>query len=182
MHDVTRGVAEFSRPRGYIYVASSWRNPTQPAVVYALRQAGFDVYDFKNPPNGTAFAWDEIGLQHSNPLHGHPNAPDVADTAEFLEALRHPRAIDGFNSDFTAMQRADAIIAVAPCGRSAHLELGWGVGARKRTAVLLDDPCTPELMYLMTDYQATTIPTLLEWLREVLPEPTAATRAGKASV
>lgn len=178
----TRGVAGFSRPRGSIYVASSWRNPTQPAVVHALREAGFDVYDFKNPPDGTAFAWDEIGLQHSNPLHGHPNAPDVADTTEFLEALRHPRAMEGFKSDFAAMQRADAIIAVAPCGRSAHLELGWGVGAQKLTAVLLDDPCTPELMYLMTDHQATTIPTLLEWLGEVLPEPIADARTEKASV
>lgn len=177
MHDSARGVDRHSPSRGYIYVASSWRNPTQPAVVRALRAAGFDVYDFKNPPDGTAFAWDEIGLQHSNPLHGHPAAPDVADTTEFLEALRHPRAIDGFNSDFSAMQRADAIIAVAPCGRSAHLELGWGVGARKLTAVLLDDPCTPELMYLMTDHQATTIPTLLQWLDRALPQPLEAVYA-----
>lgn len=32
-----------------IYVASSWRNPYQPEVVAALRKAGHQVYDFRNP-------------------------------------------------------------------------------------------------------------------------------------
>jgi hypothetical protein len=155
--------------RGYIYVASSWRNQHQPAVVDALRQHGFGVYDFKNPPGATGFTWEQVGLDHTNPVHGDPAAPDLADTAEFLAALDHPRSQAGFDSDFSAMQRADAIVAVAPCGKSAHLELGWGVGAGKHTAVLLDDPCTPELMLLMTDYRARTLPDLLRWLDQVLP-------------
>lgn len=48
---------------------------------------------------------------------------------------------------------------------------GVGVGRRagKHTAVLLDDPCTPELMYLMCGYLAASIPALLEWLNTVLP-------------
>lgn len=33
-----------------IYVASSWRNTYYPSVVSALRDAGHDVYDFRNPP------------------------------------------------------------------------------------------------------------------------------------
>ena len=32
-----------------IYVASSWRNKYQPEVVTALRKAGHEVYDFRNP-------------------------------------------------------------------------------------------------------------------------------------
>ena len=32
-----------------IYVASSWRNKYQPEVVAALRKAGHEVYDFRNP-------------------------------------------------------------------------------------------------------------------------------------
>ena len=43
-----------------IYVASSWRCPDQPAVVQALRDAGHEVYDFRNPPEATGFAWSEI--------------------------------------------------------------------------------------------------------------------------
>ena len=36
----------------HIYVASSWRNTYYPEVVTALREAGHDVYDFRNPPSG----------------------------------------------------------------------------------------------------------------------------------
>ena len=35
-----------------IYVASSWRNKYQPEVVAALRKAGHEVYDFRNPKDG----------------------------------------------------------------------------------------------------------------------------------
>jgi hypothetical protein len=38
------------------------------------------------------------------------------------------------------------------------LELGWFVGQGRKTAVLLDDPCTPELMYRMVDFIAPTFP------------------------
>lgn len=44
-----------------IYVASSWRNKIQPLVVLALREAGHEVYDFRNPaPGNTGFQWSEI--------------------------------------------------------------------------------------------------------------------------
>ena len=44
-----------------IYVASSWRNKYQPEVVAALRKAGHEVYDFRNPkdkPGG--FHWADV--------------------------------------------------------------------------------------------------------------------------
>ncbi len=44
-----------------IYVASSWRNKYYPEVVEALRAAGHEVYDFRNPPHGGAgFHWTDI--------------------------------------------------------------------------------------------------------------------------
>lgn len=43
-----------------IYVASSWRCEWQPAVVAALREAGYEVYDFRNPPGNTGFHWSSI--------------------------------------------------------------------------------------------------------------------------
>lgn len=138
-----------------IYVASSWRNVLQQGVVEVLRAGGLEVYDFKNPPNGTGFAWTQVGLQTGN---------NDATTSEYLEAMNHPRAIEGFNSDFDAMKWADTFVLVLPCGRSAHLELGWAAGQGKRTAVLLDDPCVPELMYGMVDYLATNVFDLLGWL------------------
>ena len=46
------------------------------------------------------------------------------------------------------MQWADTGVLVMPCGRSAHLEAGYFVGAGKRLIILINDS-EPELMYKM---------------------------------
>lgn len=142
----------------YVYVASSWRCKMQPAVIAVLKAAGIDHYDFRNPTSSTVFRWSEVGL-----------FSDVGDgrayERDYLRALDLPRAVEGFGSDFRAMHAADTFVLVLPCGRSAHLELGWAVGAGKRTAILLDGPrVTPELMYKMVDFLAPNMLELLRWL------------------
>lgn len=130
-----------------IYVASSWRNVQQPAVVDALRRAGHDVYDFKNPEGGdNGFHWSEIdpGWQGWTP-------------DQFRAALDHPVARAGYGKDFAAMQWADAFLLVMPCGRSAHLELGWAIGAGKPSLILLDEDSEPELMYRMATAVCTSV-------------------------
>ena len=48
----------------HIYVASSWRNTYYPEVVQALRDAGHEVYDFRNPPSGDpGFHWSDVDEQ-----------------------------------------------------------------------------------------------------------------------
>lgn len=89
---------------------------------------------------------------------------DWVDVGTYRWMVDHPRAIEGFNADFGAMQRADTFVLVLPCGKSAHLELGWAVGAGKRTAILLEDPVEPELMYRMVDFMARSLPDLLAWM------------------
>lgn len=124
-----------------IYVASSWRNEQQPNVVAALRLAGHLVYDFRNPwPGQGGFSWREI-------------EPDWQQwtPARYREILlTHPAAAHGFLADLRAMKWADTGVLVLPCGRSAHLELGWLAGAGKRTMILLAD-AEPELMALLAD-------------------------------
>jgi len=141
----------------YIYVASSWRNHMQPGVCAALKAAGIDHYDFKQPvPGETGFHWSEVMPSYRN---------ERCDADEYLKALDHPIAVHGFSRDWEAMRRADTCVLVLPCGRSAHLELGWFVGQGKRTAILLDGPqITPELMYRMVDFVAPTMLDLLGWL------------------
>lgn len=153
--------------RSYVYVASSWRNAQQPAVVASLRARGFGVYDFRNPGAGTGFAWSEVGLAGVGEGR-------VVGAREHLAALEHERAVRGFQSDFDAMQAADTFVLVLPCGRSAHLELGWAVGAGKRTVILLDDPCTPELMYRMVDHLALDLTEVMDYLGDPteIPDPT----------
>jgi hypothetical protein len=97
-----------------------------------------------------------------------PNYKEGSERApvdEYLNALTHPLAESGFAFDFSAMQKADTFILILPCGRSAHLELGWAVGQGKKTIILLDGPVvTPELMYKMVDHLVTDLPQLMEVL------------------
>jgi len=137
-----------------IYVASSWRNERQPDVVAALRAAGHEVYDFKNPGSGmTGFGWKKI-------------LPDPApwSAEKTREVLEHPIAQAGFDSDINAMCWADAIVMVQPCGRSAALELGWGAGAGKLTVALLADGQEPELMLKVADKIALSLDEVITWL------------------
>ena len=109
-----------------IYVASSWRNPWQPGVVKLLRKLGHTVYDFREPEPGVlGFAWSDVDpyWRSWNPV-------------EYRKGLAHPIAEDGFSRDMVGLETCDACVLVLPCGSSAHLELGWAVGAGKRTAVL----------------------------------------------
>jgi len=143
----------------YVYVASSWRCLMQDAVCAVLKAASIPHYDFKNPDGNAGFRWSDVGLPAGD---GASSPPSVE---MYLEALQHPRAVEGFDADFAAMQKADVFVLVLPCNRSAHLELGWAVGQGKKTAVLLtEDPVVPELMYKMVDYLAPSVFDLLGWL------------------
>jgi hypothetical protein len=129
-----------------IYVASSWRNYFQVKMINALRAAGHEVYDFRNPrPAEHGFLWSDIDPQWQSWT-----------PCGFRDALSHPIAERGFRSDYEAMQWADTCVLVLPCGRSAHLEAGYFVGARKRLVVLLSDG-EPELMYKMASSICITI-------------------------
>jgi hypothetical protein len=123
-----------------IYLASSWRNANQPFAVEILRSHGHEVYDFRNPPGGitNGFRWSELD----------PNWEGWT-SYQYREHLKHPLAQRGFNSDFDGMKWADVGILFLPCGRSAHLEIGWMAGAGKRTIVWTRNGEEPELMALL---------------------------------
>ena len=122
-----------------IYVASSWRCEHQPRVVLELREAGHEVYDFRNPSEGdNGFHWSEVDAD----WQGWP-------PAAYKAALQTSLAEKGFASDFAGMIWAQACVLVLPCGRSAHLEAGRFPGRGKPLHILVLDKCEPELMYKM---------------------------------
>ena len=120
-----------------IYLSSSWRNPYQPLVVKALREAGHEVSDSRNPSRGDeGFKWKNVdGLW------------EKWSNDDYIKALNHPVAERGLKNDFDAMAWADVCILLLPCGRSAHSEAGWMQGAGKPTYVILTEKQEPELMY-----------------------------------
>ena len=83
-----------------IYLASSWRNPYQPAVLKVLQDAGHEVYDFRNPPHGKGgFKWKNVDE------HWEDWSND-----DFIKSLDHPVAENGFKSDIDAMNWADVCV------------------------------------------------------------------------
>ena len=120
-----------------IYVASSWRNKYYPEVVTALRKAGHQVYDFRNPPHGgSGFHWTDID----------ENAPNWT-FEQYAEGLCHPLAEKQFQADIEALYWANVCVLVLPCGRSAHLEAGFMAGMHKRVIAYIPEMQEPELMY-----------------------------------
>lgn len=141
-------------PRLKIYVASSWRNKYYVEQCRAIQEAGFDVYDFRNPREGEhGFHWSEID----------PNWRDWT-REEYREALKHEHAKRGFRDDMRALEWCDALVLISPCGRSAHLELGHAIGSEKFVVIQLNEEQEPELMYKGADALTLSIEETLEQL------------------
>ncbi len=123
-----------------IYVASSWKNKHHPHVVRALREASHCVFNYRE--SNKTFHWSGIDVSWQQ-----------WDAKHYVDALDHPAAIHAFRTDFYAMQQASTFVLVAPSGRSAHLELGWAVGAGRETYIILPEGfINPELMYKMAGH------------------------------
>ena len=105
----------------------------------ALRAAGLQVYDFRNPPDGHGgFSWKECD----------PNWERWT-PAEWRDALASEPAARGYANDRGGMDWADACVLVLPCGRSAHLEAGFMAGEGKPVYTLALEPVEPDLMNLL---------------------------------
>ena len=133
-----------------IYIASSWRNTFQPAVVERLRAEGHEVYDFKGAGDGWGtgeggpggFGWKEVDPEWMN---------WTANIPRYLRGLEHERAEEGFLRDMDALRASDACVMVHPCGVSAAMETGWATGAGKRVFVYVPGLREPDLMVKMAE-------------------------------
>jgi hypothetical protein len=145
-----------------VYVASSWRNAVQPRVIAALDvYTQLEVYDFRAPQGNGArgFHWSEIDTGWKAWRADH-----------FRGALKHELAEKGFESDMEALKFADATLLVLPCGRSAHLELGYAVAAGQATAIYIPEDklygtVEPELMYKMVGRILISMDEVMNWGR-----------------
>lgn len=119
-----------------IYVASSWRNQFQQAVINDLLRNNYSVYDFRKD----GFSWSEVDPDWQK----WPN-----DVDKFAAGLNHRCAKRGFRRDMQALMECDVCVAVMPFGPSASMEMGWACGAGKFVLVYIPEIREPDLMVKM---------------------------------
>ena len=119
-----------------IYVASSWRNPRHTDVVKRLEDMGHEVYDYR------ALA---------RPLEEHDGRRGMTFT-QMVQFMALDESHHDFWRDFDALTACDLLVCVLPCGRSAHLELGYAVGMGKVTILVWHDGDEPDIMHQAVSY------------------------------
>ena len=58
---------------------------------------------------------------------------------DYREALNRPAAQQIFSFDKRHIDASDVFVMLMPCGKSAHLELGYAVGTGKRTIIYMPE-------------------------------------------
>lgn len=109
-----------------VYIIGSLRNPEVLTIANKVQEAGHEAFaDWYGAGPEADDKWKEY-----NEARGR----------SYLDALasRGARAI--FNFDKENIERADAVLLVAPAGKSGHLELGYALGKGKKGYYLLDNP------------------------------------------
>lgn len=134
-----------------IYLASSWRNERYPAFLEGLREAGHEVYDFRNG----GFAWSDEGLDGAE-----------VDLEQLVDVLTSDRVQKQFCRDTEALYDCDVLVCLLPCGRSAHLEAGLAIGLEK-PAILVWHPGEPDIMHMLFDGIVLDLESLLEELHDM---------------
>lgn len=149
-------VSNNNRNMARIYVASSWRNPYHADAVRRLREAGHEVYDFRNPPHGgSGFRWSDVDPGYME-----------WDVAQYRAGLESPLAKKQFASDLDALNWADTCVLVLPCGRSAHTEAGWMSGRGRKTIAYIPEMQEAELMYKLFDLVTGDLDEIIAFLHE----------------
>lgn len=109
-----------------VYIIGSLRNPLVPQVAARLRTAGFDAFD----------DWYSAGPEADDHWQAHQKSKGL----KYHDAINGPAAQNTFDFDRRNLERSDAVVMVAPAGKSAHLELGYAIGHGIPGFILMDEP------------------------------------------
>lgn len=143
-----------------VYIASSWRNRLYETLREQIKQLGHEVLDWQRGEQPLP-SWTAASEEFADAVkHGYWPAKLAK------KALEHPRAKEAHKLSADLLQKADALLLLTPCGRSAHYEAGIAEARGLPRAIYLSDGVEPEVM-------ACEMPILLhpselqEWLSSV---------------
>jgi len=143
-----------------IYIASSWKNQKQVFwLANSLENFGFEVDAFcRTSDKRYSFHWSEM-VDNEIDLQKY-------DALSFLDDSKVQRA---YQEDKKWLDWADTVIMLMPCGRSSHLEGGYGKGKGKRLFLYGEFPKGEfDVMYALADglFRANEFDELLNALRD----------------
>jgi endogenous inhibitor of DNA gyrase (YacG/DUF329 family) len=115
---------DYQIDRTCVYVTGALKNPRIPEIGNRLRVEGFDAMDEWFTPGEFA----DTNWQEYEKLRGRT----------YEQALRGRAATNIALFDRVYLDHSDAVVFVAPAGKSAMLELGYAKGSGKYSCILLD--------------------------------------------
>ena len=143
--------SDLGKPR--IYVIGSLKNANVPVVAQVLREPGLGYHVFDS--------WHGAGPDADRYWREYEQARGLT----YTEALDEPLARHSFAFDMQWLTWCNVGVLVLPCGKSAHLELGYLTGKPgKRTFILMEGE--PEEDWDLMNKIATKVVTNLDALVE----------------
>lgn len=128
-----------------LYVASSFINPYYDQFIKDLEglkdadgKPKFLVYNFKNK-----------GID----LHNYKNNEEVFKKVMFSEKIK-----EAVEKERQFIASCDLFVLLLPCGKSAHMELGYAAGLKKPCYIVVNGVFDHEIKYLMCGPTTNLIP------------------------
>ena len=119
-----------------VYIIGALKNPNIPQFANELKERGFEPFA----------DWHGAGPDADDCLRRYGRERGWS----YSEVLQSHAAKNIFAFDKRHIDAADATVMLAPCGKSAHLELGYVIGKGKPGFILFDDE--PERLDIMLQF------------------------------
>lgn len=117
-----------------VYIGGALANPEIVRLTRALLDAGYDAFsEWYTPGKEADVLWRDY---------------ELALGFDYRTALQRPSAQNTFNFDRRNIEDSDVFVMLLPCGKSAHLELGYAAGRGIDTVIYMpEQPERWDVMY-----------------------------------
>ena len=134
-----------------VYIGGALANPEIVRITALLQDNGISAFSEWYTPGAEAdVKWRDY---------------EIALGYDYRTALKRPAAVNTFTFDKRHIDECDTFLMVLPCGKSAHMELGYAIGKGKRGIIYMpNEPERWDVMYGFADRIVMTDKELLEAL------------------